>query len=77
MVSIVLNVKTKLLVLVWSPMFSHLNKDFRQTCYSKEMPPKFKTIEVKDLFRDKKVVFLGDSIIRDIYKGSILSNCMS
>ena len=37
------------------------------------MPHQFKKIEVKDLFRDKKVVFIGDSIIRDIYKGSILS----
>ena len=27
-------------------------------------PHSFKSKEVRDLFRDKKVVFLGDSIIR-------------
>ena len=28
------------------------------------VPHEFKRNEVRDLFRDKKVVFLGDSIIR-------------
>ena len=31
-------------------------------------PPQFKNKDVRDLFRDKKVVFLGDSIMREIYK---------
>ena len=31
-------------------------------------PPQFKTKDVRDLFRDKKVLFLGDSIMREIYK---------
>ena len=31
-------------------------------------PHRFKSKDVRDLFRDKKVVFIGDSIIRDIYK---------
>ena len=31
-------------------------------------PHEFKRKEVRDLFRDKKVVFLGDSIIRKGFK---------
>ena len=31
-------------------------------------PHRFKKKEVSDLFKDKKVVFLGDSIMREIYK---------
>ena len=32
---------------------------------------RFKSKEVRDLFRDKKVVFLGDSIIRNGFKKSM------
>lgn len=37
-------------------------------------PHKFKKMEVRDLFRDKKVVFLGDSIIREGFKNKLLNH---
>ena len=36
-----------------------------------EMPRKFSKPEVRELFKEKKVVFLGDSILREIYKDLI------
>ena len=32
---------------------------------------RFNKNDMRKLFRDKKVIFLGDSIIRDIYKDSV------
>ena len=32
---------------------------------------RFSKNDMRKLFRDKKVIFLGDSIIRDIYKDSV------